>query len=74
MRTRCWKSEETPTMVQFRTDSQPMVWLFTNLGWLSVDSPTNESEAEAFAEEVAQGYNLVEVSSEEALYWAGVMQ
>lgn len=74
MKTRLWKdaSGSSSTMVQFRTDTHPMLWMHTNIGWIPDGScPDEAKEAEAKAEEVAKGYGLDEVSQEEALYWAG---
>ena len=73
MRTRLWNSENgSNTCVQFRTDSKPMVWVHSNIGWLGMgNTPENEAEAEKFAEETAEGYGLVETTPEEALYMAG---
>jgi hypothetical protein len=73
-RTRLWKSEDgfSTTRVQFRTDCDPMVWMFTNIGWMPVgNSPDDVDAAESFATEVAEGYKLVECCEEEAHYFAG---
>ena len=72
MKTRLWKAESSNTMIQFRTDAEPLVWMHTNMGWLPLgNSPTDHDEAEKFAAEAAEGYNLKETSSEVAEYFLG---
>lgn len=72
-RTRAWESEgESSTIVQFRNDQKPMVWLYSNLGWVPIgNTPEDEKGAEAFAEHVADSYGLVEVPTERAEWLAG---
>lgn len=74
MRTRLWESNGgSSTCVQFRTDTEPKVWLHTNLGWVPIgNSPAEESEAEKFAVELADGYQLVEADQDRAEYFAGM--
>lgn len=70
-RTRCWESRDSSTVVQFRTDVEPKVWMHTNIGWLPIgNTPDNEVEAEAFAVECAAGYKLVESPQDRAFYMA----
>lgn len=72
-RTRAWESDSgTSTVVQFRTDVDPMVWVNGNIGWMPIgNTPKDEAKAEKFAEETAEGYGLVECSRERAEWWAG---
>ena len=73
MRTRLWEDPEglSSTCVQFRTDTKPMVWVNTNMGWVPIsNTPKDEKEAEQFAEEIATGYHLEESSPERAQYMA----
>lgn len=72
-RTRCWYSDQgSSTMVQFRTDLTPMVWMHTNIGWVGVsNAPTDEAKAEQFAVELATGYELKEHDRESAEHFAG---
>jgi len=72
-RTRAWASESgTTTVVQFRNDQIPMVWLHANLGWMPIgNTPKDEAAAEKFAEEIADSYGLVEVDEKEAEWYAG---
>lgn len=72
MKTRLWTNQERTTLVQFRTDSKPMVWIHTNIGWLACgNAPEDEKEAEQFAQEIANGWNLKEASHEMAIYFLG---
>ncbi len=72
-RTRLWESETgSSTAVQFRTDREPMVWMHTNLGWIAIgNAPTDQAEAEKFAEECAAGYGLKESTGARAYFMAG---
>lgn len=74
-RTRLWLAEDHPhtsTGVQFRTDVEPKVWMHTNIGWVPIgNAPRDEAEAEAFAIEIAEGYDLMEMPEERARYMAG---
>lgn len=70
---RCWESELTSTVVQFRTDADPMVYLHTNLGWVPIgNTPKDPKEAEKFAEECARGYDLQESKKSRAYWLAGL--
>lgn len=71
--TRLWASSETTTMVQFRTDTDHLVWIHTNVGWVPITNApdNNEYDAALFAEEIAKGYGLTELSQEQARYFAG---
>jgi len=72
MRTRYWSNGEGNNGVQFRTDSEEMVWMATNIGWIPVsNAPKNEREAEKYAEELAEGYSYKETSQEFAKHMAG---
>lgn len=75
MRTRYWHDASglSSTAVQFRDDTEPMVHLHTNLGWVPIgNTPTDATGAERFAEELAKNYNLNEASQAVATYMAGV--
>lgn len=73
MRTRYWESEGvSTTAVQFRDDTEPMVHIHTNMGWVAVgNAPKDVVGAEKFAEDIARGYHLTETTEEQALYMAG---
>jgi hypothetical protein len=71
-RTRLWRNKNSSTMIQFRTDSIPMVWMHTNIGWLPLGNcPDLQSDAESFAVSVAEGYKLQEASQAMALHYLG---
>jgi len=71
-RTRFWSSPDTTTCIQFRTDTDPKVWIHTNLGWVPIgNTPDDAGAAEAFAVDVAAGYKLEEASEDTARYMAG---
>ena len=72
-KTRLWESDcGSNTMVQFRTDSDPMVFIHSNIGWLPIgNAPKTAAEAEKFAAETAEGYDLIEASTEKAEYFLG---
>lgn len=72
-RTRLWESDcGCDTMVQFRTDSDPMVFIHSNIGWLPIgNAPKTAEAAEKFALKMAEGYDLVEASTEKAEYFLG---
>lgn len=75
-RTRAWESlEGSSTIVQFRTDTYPYLWMNTNLGWVPVNAEENKDktleEVEKQAEQIAESYGLVESSPERAAWLAG---
>jgi hypothetical protein len=71
-KTRAWNSPETNTIVQFRTDVSPFIYLHTNVGWIPVGNcPSNPEKAEKMAEDIAKGYNLTETTQEFAKHLAG---
>lgn len=73
--TRAWTSKTTPTVVLWRKDIQPMVWLCTNAGWIPIgNTPEDSDAAESFAEEMAEEYQLAECHHSEALYLVGIHQ
>ena len=71
--TRAWASEGSSTIVQFRTDEDPMVWMHTNIGWVPIgNAPKDDADkAEQFAEKTALSYGLREVDAAEAARIAG---
>lgn len=74
MRTRYWHHPDgmSSTAIQFRDDTQPMVHMHTNLGWVPIgNAPTDATGAEAFAEQIAGNYGLSEGSPALATYMAG---
>lgn len=72
-KTRYWDNPGfSSTAVQFRTDTEPMIWMHTNIGWVPIgNTPVDRKEAEHFAEELAAGYNLEERGREFAEYMLG---
>lgn len=74
VKTRFWDSGGgmTTTAVQFRDDTNPMVHLHTNIGWVGIsNAPKDAAGAEEMAAKLAAGYNLVEASEEQATYMLG---
>ena len=72
VRTRLWMNEEGSTAVQFRTDTEYPVWLHTNIGWLNLgNGPTDHTQAERYAVDLAQGYELTEMSQDVARRFLG---
>jgi hypothetical protein len=73
--TRYWRKPagESSTAVQWRDDTRPQVWVFTNVGWVPIiGTPADPTEAQVTAEKLATEYGLVEVKKNEALFMAGV--
>ncbi len=67
VKTRFWSSDEgSSTCVQWRDDTDPPVWLHTNLGWVQVNVDAPHVADEAFAVTLAEGYGLTERSEEYA--------
>lgn len=72
-KTRLWESTSgSSTCVQFRTDAEPYVFLHSNIGWVPIgNTPDDVIAAEKFAEEIADGYDLVESSSKRSHHMLG---
>lgn len=74
IKTRYWDNIDggSTTAVQFRDDTEPMVFLHSNIGWLPLgNTPKDATGAEAFAKQLADGYGLTEASQEVAQYMLG---
>ncbi len=71
-KTRAWKSSAVETIIHFRTDKTPFIYIYTPVGWSPVGNcPNNPEKAEKMAEDLAKGYNLIEVEQKEAKRMAG---
>lgn len=74
MKTRYWDRSDglSSTAVQFRTDTDPMVFFHTNIGWVPIgNTPKDATGAEEFAEKLASGYGLTEANQTQAIYMLG---
>ena len=74
MKTRAWESDEgSSTIVQFRSDVHPHVWMNTNMGWVPIgNAPAGLREAESFAETMAKDYGLTETHPDRSRWLAGL--
>jgi hypothetical protein len=72
-KTRAWYNPGvTDTIVQFRTDVTPFIYIHSNVGWLPIGNcPSDPEKAEKLAERTAKGYNLIEAPEDYAKHLAG---
>lgn len=73
VRTKLWLSpdQSSTTMVQYRADVEPRVWLHTNRGWVPVDASAME-DALMSCEQLADAWQLKEADDQTTAFFAGL--
>lgn len=73
VRTKLWLSpdQSSTTMVQYRADVEPQVWLHTSRGWVPVDASAME-DAFTSCEQLADAWQLEEADDQTTAFFAGL--